>query len=174
MVMMIRVIGLSLLVLVCGCAVKTPSIVTEGRLVTQAQLKQEVATVKAKLDTDEAKLKIEIAALNEKISAANADIEDQYARRGQIFDTIVGVTTAFVPPPYGSFVTVGLGIAGVAFGFVKRRETSTAVAAVDTIVKAVKATGATATATAVSSAVAPSGVSALIDERVKATGSDVL
>ena len=187
-----KLVVVLLVLVLAGCAVRTPSLVDSSRQVTPQQLNLEVATIKAKLEVQKAVIEekkitaaasiekdlavynAEVAAVSAKIEAANADIAEKYEQRDFIFNTVTSVVSAVVPPPYAGFAVLGIGIAGSIFGMVKRKETATAVSAVDTMAKAIKTTNSTQAATAVQNAVMAADVSALIDSRVKMTGSDLL
>jgi len=132
------------LVLAAGCAVKTASMVDPNKQITQPQLKQEAAAIKAQLtarravieeraatfgaslDKEVAVLNADTLAANETLAIANADLAEKYEARNYIFNTVADVVQAAVPAPWGALAGVGLGLAGLGFGFVRQRQATTA------------------------------------------------
>jgi len=176
-----KLVVLAVLLVASGCSIKTPSIIDPAKQVTPSQLKAEIVTVKSQLDVEKATLEAKVKLTAEKVTIANADIQAQIEQRDYIINTAIGIVSAVVPVPYAPIAMLGITALGAGFGVVRqvqtakaKREQATAREAIDTLVKAVKAGGAITAARAVNEASVPTEVSAFIDARVKATGSDIL
>jgi len=169
------------LLAVSGCSIKTQSLVDPAKQVTPSQLKAEAADIKAQLEVEKAALETKVKLTAEQLAIRNDDIAVKIEQRDYIINTAIGVVEAMVPIPYAPIAMLGITALGAGFGVVRqvqtakaKKEQATAREAIDTLVKAVKKAGATTAAAEVDTAKVPSEVAMLIDERVRATGSDVL
>jgi len=169
------------LLAVSGCSIKTQSLVDPAKQVTPSQLKAEAADIKAQLEVEKAALETKVKLTAEQLAIRNDDIAVKIEQRDYIINTAIGIVSAVVPVPYAPIAMLGITALGAGFGVVRqvqtakaKRDQETAKQAVDTLAKAIKTSNSTAAATAVENAVKTPEVSALIDERVKATGSDIL